>query len=431
MGLMTLKHYFLALLVAPLSFAVAEVSPAPISPFAKTTASVRFRNKTDIYLRDANLKNPVGINEGAEISIDPAYLKKHFGTETPTAEQLQRFMLNPGEYTHGRVDAETFRSANGKQGYDYFIPVTVRTPYADAQSGKVALQYYSRMGQLDVIPAGEISPQTSQYSRTLIAQNRVPTTQAETCDTCRPATLPNAPGNGQNLTAIRAALETGARTSSNVLFARYQEFARGFTARNGRITKANAGVMKRKFVKELIDTFGQADAATILAALTGFAESPSRSSSVSQVAEIAAILKIIENRARSNYRTNSRVLRDIGITNPDPRLAVILADWQFSAWNDRDNMLSRILNLNPNSGDSESNRRVAMAFETQQLMQSGQVQFMGRLNDSRLLHYHANYVYPAWARQGTRVAAIVRVNGVNVDLSAQRGARHLFYTGVP
>ena len=185
------------------------------------------------------------------------------------------------------------------------------------------------------------------------------------------------------------------------------------------------------FIKKLIDTFGQEDAATILAALTGFAESPSRASSVSQVAEIAAVLKVIQNRANNNYRTNSRTLRDIGITNAIPRLSVILADWQFSAWNDRDNMLSRILNLNPESGDTESNRRVAMSFEAQQMMASGQVQFSGGMNNSRLMHYHANYVYPPWARSRAKVSSIVVVNGVSVDLNAQRGARHLFYAGVP
>ena len=434
MILNTFKHLAALILISMSMVVMADVLPAIPIP-TPASAGIRFRNSTDVWLRDAKLKNPVGIDEGADITIDPEFLKRNLGTDSPTADQMQRFMLNPGEYSRGKVGAESFRSTNGRRGFDYFFPVTVRSPNHEPRTGKLALQFYSRNGQLEMIrPSDAPAPtaQTNALRRTLIAQNRTPTTQAETCEACRAAALANAPGPTPNMKDIRTAIETSARAPSNTLFSRYQAFARGFTARNGRVTKANAGYMKRKYIKELIDTFGEQEAGSILTALTGFAEAPSRASRVSQVAEISAIMKVIENRARNGYRnSNSRTLRDIGDNNPDPRTAAILQDWQFSAWNDRDNMLTRILNLNPDSGETEANRRVAMAFEAQQMMASGQVEFVGRLNDPRMQHYHANYVYPAWAGQGTRIAAIVKVNGVIVDLSAQRGARHLFYTGVP
>ena len=101
-----------------------------------------------------------------------------------------------------------------------------------------------------------------------------------------------------------------------------------------------------------------------IASLTGFGESPYRNSEATQIAEISAVLKVIENRATSNFRSNSRTLRDIGVSEKlEPRLSTLLADWQFSVWNDKDNRLVRMLNFNPDNADKLTSKKMALAFE--------------------------------------------------------------------
>jgi hypothetical protein len=90
-----------------------------------------------------------------------------------------------------------------------------------------------------------------------------------------------------------------------------------------------------------------------------------------------------------------------------------------------------MINFNPDTADLSTKRKMMLAFEAQRLMTAGEVQFLGRMNDSRMYHYHANYVNPNWDLASARVtAASVRVSGETINITSQRGARHIFYVGI-
>lgn len=421
---------------APLTTTLAApvVEPAQLQQLPFT-----YSNTRAVHLRNNKLASPQAIEIGSEISIDPKFLLEMLGTVLPTQEQVQRLLLNPGEATKDKVVTQSFYDVQSRRWKnDYFFPVIVKTKSGQVKTGKMAFQSYTRTGSVEIKRADGSDPtkyqskEVTAQMRDLIAQNREYTeaaTPALPCAKCatQAATNPQA----QNIAQLAAALEANSRSSNTGIWARYKDFAKEFTAKNN--TKTNAGKLKRTFVKSLIEKFGQKDAATILSALTGFAEAPYRDNAQAQIAEMSAVMKVIDNRAANqSMKRKSKTLRDIGLTGAvDPKLAAILADWQFSAWNDRDNNLRRILTYNPDKSDAMTNRKMAFAFEAQRLMQEGKIEFIGKMNDPRLNHYHANYVNPNWDRATNRVTSpTIKVDGVPVDLSKQRGARHVFYAGL-
>ncbi|MEQ1722295.1 MAG: hypothetical protein ABL930_03910 [Pseudobdellovibrio sp.] len=419
-----MKNLFkiLCLVVTTFSFSV-QATDLPFS----------YSNTKSVHLRNNNLGSPQAIEAGAEITIDPKFLLEMLGSENPTQEQVQRLLLNPGEASKDKVVTQQFRDVNnGKPKNDYFFPVIVKTKTGETKAGKMAFSFYNRTGMLEIKRTDGADPtqfQSSQITaqlRDLIDQNKA--TEAQSCQQCE--AVSNKPT--QSIADLARALESSSKDSSNQLWAKYKEFTKEFTAAHRKIKKSDAGQMKRLYIKSLIDKFGQKDAATILAALTAFAEAPYRDNVNAQIAEMSAVLKVVDNRAKSGARGQSRTLKDIGLANgADPLLKAILADWQFSAWNDRDNNLLRILNYTPDRSDAMTNRKMAFAFESQRLMQDGKVEFMGKMNDPKLHHYHANYVNPNWDRAANRVTEpTIKVDGVPVDLSKQRGARHVFYAGL-
>lgn len=385
-------------------------------------------------LRNSQLQSPVTVPAGSVIRLDTAFLLANLGTATPTQDQVQRLLLNPGEASHGRIDAQRFYNIGSRRAsHDYFFEVSVTRPDGQVSTGNMALQYYSRTGMLNLRRSDGVDPRTAQSSETaeqlqsLQDQNR---TEAERCDACDAARLEPTRPIADIVHAIEG--QSAAASPGANLWAQYQTFARDFTASHRNITRANAGRVKREYVRALIDRFGAATAGRMMTALTAFAEAPHRNGNDTQMAELAAVMKVVENRASSRYSRRSRTLRDIGVsTDTDARLTNILADWQFSAWNDRDNNLRKILSFSPDRSDNLTKRKMELSFEAQYLMNNGRVTFEGRLNDARVRHYHANYVTPNWARSSARINdATVVVNGTRVNLSRQRGARHLFYVGI-
>ncbi len=437
---MNLKHFkfFLSHLVLA-QFLLAQpvcalVLPDMPTPEAGSELPFNFVNTEILHLRDSNLGNPQIIEIGSKISIDPKFLLEHLKTETPSQELIQRLLLNPGEILKDRLATQRFTdSYTGKPANDYFLPVRVQTKSGNAKSGKMALPSYNRKGMAELKRADGTdvsqhqSPEITAQMKFLIDQNK--NTEAQSgCTDCAGKTQPPT----QALADLARRLNAAAKSSSNPLWEKYQNFAREFTTANKHISRSRGGHYKRLYVKSMIEKFGAKDTGTILAALTGFGEAPVRSSSATQIAEVAAVLKVIDNRAENKFRKRSRTLRDIGISeNADARLTTVLSDWQFSAWNDTDNNLRRILNFNPDTADSMTKRSIALSFEAQALMQQGKVEFIGKMNDSKLHHYHANYVNPKWNKDSARVAApLIKVDGIEVDLSKQKGARHIFYTGI-
>lgn len=414
-------------LILILQFLFAEIAFANNLPF-------HFENSRKIVLRNSSLTAPTIIESGAKISIDGQYLLKNLGTENPTQEQLQRLILNPGEASNGRIVTESFiNHYTNRRVNEYFFPVTITTKSGEVRAGKMALNAYARMGNVELKRDDGADPTRFQTERTteqlkgLVEINRPP--EGQSCDNCS-STAP--PIDTRPLSEVARSIENNYTTSTNELWNKYIAYAREFTTTNPNITRARAGYYKRLFIQGLIERHGAAEAGRILAPITGFAEAPHRSDVNTQVAEMAAVIRVMDNRASVNFRKNSRTLRDIGVSeSADPLLTNILADWQFSAWNERDNSLLRMINFNPDSADINTKRKMMLAFESQRLMSAGGVQFLGRMNDSRMYHYHANYVNPNWDRASARVAAAsVRVNDETIDLNRQRGARHIFYVGI-
>lgn len=407
---------------------------ALIAQASADSLAFSFVSPQTTILRTSDLTQPQSIPAGSVIRIDSEYLRQYLGTENPTQDQIQKLLLNPGEATRGRLVTQRFRNIGSRRSSaDFFFDVSVVEPNGEIKTGSMALQYYYRSGFLSlrrsdgVDPSRDESPETAARRQELVDDNqqRPVNTEAQaqvcvSCDQSRAGRNPVAP-----LTDI-------VRSADQSLWNDYQSFAREFTRQHPRITRANAGRMKREFVRGLIDRFGIERAAKMMEALTAFGEAPYRRDDNTQRAELAAIMKVVENRANSNYSHRSRTLRDIGVSvNTNALMTNILADSQFSAWNDRDNSLVHMLSFNPDRTDSGSRKRMRLAFESEQMMSSGRITFAGQMNDSRVRHYHANYVSPRWGRRSARIQnATVVVDGVNVNLSNQSGARHIFYVGL-
>jgi hypothetical protein len=407
------KYSLLAFFVAQFVLATPQLNS---NDAAGSSQSITFITTNSVYLRDNKLGNPIIIPANSEVSLDRQFVLDTFRTEIPTHEQVQRLFMNPGEF-YGRVNTESFIDANThKKKHDFFFPVSVKTPTGQITNGKMAVYTYNRVGLVE-LKDGKLS-----------APPRPTEGSSVGCAAC--SAPPSSSSSSGDLSAIANKIN---QNSSNPLWENYKAFAKEFTESNPNIPKSQAGYYKRLYIWSLIQKFGVHDAGTILQAITGYAESPYRADRNAQLAEMAGIMKVIENRASNNYRMRSRTLRDIGIAeDADSRLVNVLADWQFSVWNEKDNSLVRILRFNPDTADSVTTSRLATAFDAQMMMNNGKIQFMGDMNESDLQHYHANYVAPKWAKPSRRVSpAIIKVDGVDVNLGRQHSPTHIFYAGVP
>lgn len=416
----TLKMIFSILLAAQCVFA----EPAGGTPVVNQPYT--FINRRIIHLRDANLLNPQIVAPNSEISLDPSFLLETFGTQNPSIEQYQRLFLNPGEVSDRIVTQSFIDSYYHDRRSDYFFPVVIRDSSGETRAGKMAIYSYNRHGHVE-LRQGETPQALSAPPPNASTEGAI-----KACSDCQ--TRPLAPPrSASDLAAVASTVNQSTRNSTHPLWTKYKEFAKEFSEQNRNISGLQAGHYKRLYVKSMIEKFGTRDTGIILAAITGFAEAPYRSNNGTQMAEIAAVLKVIENRTNNSFRRRSRTLSDIGVDeNVDLRLSTVLANWQFSVWNDKDNNLVRILNYNPDRADAQTTRRLALAFEAQNMMNTGKIEFLGQMNDSRLQHYHANYVLPNWAQASRKVGSpIVKVDGTEVDLSRQKGSSHVFYAGVP
>lgn len=89
------------------------------------------------------------------------------------------------------------------------------------------------------------------------------------------------------------------------------------------------------------------------------------------------------------------------------------------------------MSFSPDEVDGLSKKKMALAFEAQHMITNNRVQFVGNMNADNMLHYHATSTTPDWAVRSKIVGApVVRVDGVDINLSQQRGTKHIFYAGV-
>jgi hypothetical protein len=260
---------------------------------------------------------------------------------------------------------------------------------------------------------------------------------------------PPLPSPRPNPDEVAPAPEKGARgngVNHATLWKRYEQWSRRFNSlHSGKIRKKNAKYYKQRFLKELIAHFGKKEATAIVTALTLLGEAPVRVAKSNQVAEMAAIVRVIENRARNKFPGKAHDLRDIGIpdSKQDPKMRQILARsakyGAFSAWNASDPNLLRMLKFSShvNKGDTQ---KLKVAFETLRLMDEGRIRFGGGLEMKNVMLYHARYLLkrkPKWARSRRPLSKpmvyILEANG-KVDTSVNLGkywpSQHIFYPGV-
>lgn len=422
---------------------VAVVSPVAVSAPVQTAgqAPITFTIQESRNIRDERMRISGRAAVGARVSIDPAFLLQHLRSESPTPQQLKDMLYNPMSVAKRFGPKKYFDPDAQRELYEYFFPVRVENPDGTVVMGQMALAsvFRSGDGKMDS-PAGPAKVVAETEDREVMApiesrsSSVVEVPVPKICEECQ-ASRPRGP-----LAALADGLGPVIENQSESLWRDYTDFAREFSTKYARGIPTHPHRHKKLFLKELVERFGAETAGRIVQAVTAFGEAPHRDHEAAQLAELAAIIKVIENRATSGSRHNSRALLDIGLNGADKRLSAALADWQFSVWNESDNSLPRMLAFNPDTVDPLTRRRMYLAFAAQTKMATGQVEFVGAMGRNDMYHYHANYVWPRWSRSGNRVGqALVRVHDVRadgirevveVDLNRQRGARHIFYAGL-
>ena len=201
-----------------------------------------FINSKTLHLRDSNLGNPQIVEVGSKISIDPNFLLEHLGTATPSQEQVQRLLLNPGEISKDRVVTRRFLdSYTRKPTNDYFFPVTVQTKSGKIKTGSMALHAYNRTGMVELKRADGTdisqhqSPELTAQMKSLIDQNRTDTEAQTGCSDCAAKTQPQT----QALADVARSLDASAKSSSNPLWEKFQNFARDFAKANKQISRSS------------------------------------------------------------------------------------------------------------------------------------------------------------------------------------------------
>jgi hypothetical protein len=413
---------------------------APEPEANKPTGQISFTLKDTRNVRDDRLQLKGRAKAGGKVTIDPKFLLKYFGTETPSIRQLRNLLFDPVSVSK-RISPRRYFDPDAKRYlYEYFFPIRVENPDGSVAEGQMALAATFRTGnaKMNIPVEGQVPVITEDRETMAIIESRVKIVAeppvARVCEECQKK---RSNGPLGDLAEDMAPLIDGAAEG---LWNEYVNFAREFSSRNSRAIQQRPHRLKKQFLSELVNRFGAERAGRIAQALTAFGEAPTRDHDAAQLAELAGVTRVIENRAKSGFRHDSRALRDIGLADADPRLSASLANWQFSVWNEGDNSLPRMLSFNPDIADPLTKRRMHLAFVAQGKMESGQIEFLGQMARPDVFHYHANYVWPGWSRAGNRVGqALIRVrdvraNGtiefVDVDLSRQPGARHIFYAGL-
>ena len=448
-------------------FLFAAIASGGFYAYGDEAFEFSFKVNRGLNLRDSTLKISPTDTKDSMVTIDPEFLKVNLDTDHPTSEQIKEFLTSPNRFSDEKVKPRKFFDSTAKVWrWDYFFPVNVKKADGSIVKGQMALPAAFRMGHV-TLKMKEVqarrSTATQKESLKIYLQNEDPTqvspsvlyemsrvedekqtpvaefknedavAEGQVCQACYMEA--SSSHNGQLQPIAMSKVEVQA--SKNLRWENYSEFAKNFSEKYRRKINSNsARVYKRLFVQSLIETFGPTEAGYMIQALTAFGESADRVDDNAQLAELAAVTMVVENRAQTNTFRKSRILRDIGVNQTvDARLSAALANGQFSVWNDGDNNLSRILAFHPEKSNPMAQRRMSMAFEAQQMMSNQEITFVGQMANPQIQHYHAEYTRPAWASSNHKITeAVVRIKDenqyVDVNLAQQSGARHIFYAGL-
>ncbi len=199
------------------------------------------------------------------------------------------------------------------------------------------------------------------------------------------------------------------------LFEEYLEFQKGFLQRHpipkGWGVDKWARTNKALFIEEMIQKMGLKKANDAVLVLTAFGEARGSGHGRNKtmwdnMAEMSTVMTVIDNRAKTNYYTQTSLVNDYSPASAQMRAA--LHPNQFSVWNTGDTNLATMMvtgsSVVRQHGDLQS---LSRAFETLQMMESGDIQPMGRLASVKTRHYHSRNMLKglvAWARGQRHIA---------------------------
>lgn len=385
---------------------------------------VQFVPLRSLILRDKD--RLITVMSDATLTLDENYLKEKLKTGRPTPAQVQELLLDPSRF---QLQPEHYYDSQRRRNvFEYFYPVQVKQANGVVITGRMALRADFFNGYLRLQNGSSASVPLE-----LAMDSDAEVRGGYPCEQC---------SSSYHQKKLKAVSEF-AENLISPLWQEYVNFAREFSLEHGSKIRANsAGYYKRLYLKKLVEKFGPAQAGQIIRVMTAYGEAPDRDEEDVQIAELAAIMKVIDNRVENGFwaSPSSRLIRDCGReVTEDPYLRASLANGQFSVWNNNDQNLIRVLKFNPDSSQPAMKRRMVLAFSTQAKMERNEIEFIGGLAGSDVLHYHANYTWPVWARRSKAISqALVRVNSLEqgrsvsfeVDLNLLPGARHVFYEGL-
>lgn len=416
----------------------------------RKSASV-LRLDAAMYLRGQGGRSSLGVvPKGTELRLDSSFLRAHFGG-APDAEDVQALIRNPEAY--GLRAERIYVPSTRRYESHYLYPVEFTNARGTPMKGFVALHFADLLRKIQYAPS--VSPKRVDPP-SLAAPSLAPDSAQECAREIAESGLHA--GTSSDIRDLLAHIEEEQQETRN-LWAEYEDFARRFYRNHGH--KAHKGMdpewearnLRAQYLKDLIEEFGQEKASLMLAAVTAWGEAGRREKKNEQLADLAAVLKVIENRASTKFSSNrgaESLLASLGIpkSEQNERLKAILARLQFSVWNlpnlpkkDQVNpSLVQILGFNPDSGHGPSVEKMRLAFEAQEKMGSGKIRFRGAFGNPDVRHYLADYfeARTAWASQNPdkKIAdPIVRVtnddgSAEDVNVNDFRTPKHLFYGGL-
>lgn len=217
---------------------------------------------------------------------------------------------------------------------------------------------------------------------------------------------------------IEAASVEGSGDLLEAFAAAQASFLRRFP-RGRRSPQTWARTYRAAFIQHLIDEMGVERAAQAVVALTAYGEARGEqaSSEWGNIGEMALVVAVIDNRAETNFRARSSLVRS---NHPAARrMKVALARSQFSAWNLNDPNLPQMMLASPNT------ETLQRAFRAVELMDGGQIQPLGDLAQSNTRHYFTGRV-PRWAYSGREIRPRLQTPGGTIRISS-----HRVFRGVP
>lgn len=361
------------------SSAQAEIDETNGGPVLELTETRVLRDSANNYIRT--------VPAGSRIQIDPKYLSANLGPSV-NLSQVEQLLNFPKSAKRKLAPSKYISRLDGTAQTAYFVPVQVSLPDGSIAKGQMALRRFQGFSRWsDMASPKENGPTSPVQSESLSEEGKI----GVDCNCDSKAT-----SRVESLQEIQVPPYS---SFENSLFRRYQDFVQKFRA-SRKLSRTNSGMVKNRFLEELTTAFSEPEATKILKALTVFQEAPSRLGEIETIAHMAAVLKVIDNRVDRQYRSEGNLFAMLGLDEKvSAATKVIFSRLQFSCWNSGSSGLLSILGTHRQ--DPKIQEKLRLAFETVEKMANGEIDFIGKLRESTVLHYAAIPV--SWANENSRL----------------------------